>query len=544
MRSCWTPIEYHRLRAPAEDRGALIVPPLDRVAAVIEENARLRSRQDCDIQGRRLVELSGEARRALLGDARRWVGSYSEVSPSAAAGTDLIFLAGHQPGLFHPGIWLKNFALGALARQHGATAVGLLIDSDTVRGTALPVPGGSPCEPQVEAIPLDLPEPKIPYELRSIADRGLFAGFGRRVARRIASLVPDPLIETYWPLALARMQQTDNLGACLAQSRHQLEAAWGLQTLEVPQSLVCEAEPFYWFLAHLLARFAELWEVHNEAAGAYRRVHRIRSAAHPVPDLRADGDWLEAPFWAYSADDPLRRPLFARRRGKGIVISDRKRLEVDLPLALQRNAGGAVQRLIELRRQGVRIRSRALITTLWARLALGELFLHGIGGAKYEQVTDVLIERLFGLRPPGIMVLSATLHLPIERQPVTARQVRTIREELRRLAYHPERYIDAANGDQTPDSGSLAELVAEKVRWVQTPQTSQNARLRCRTIRRINRALQPWVQSQRGRLLRLREQADRGLRAEEILSGREYAFCLFPEKTIRGFLQGLLPNGG
>ena len=59
-------------------------------------------------------------------------------------------------------------------------------------------------------------------------------------------------------------------------------------------------------------------------------------------------------------------------------------------------------------RQGVKIRSRALVTTLWARLALSDLFLHGIGGAKYDQVTDRLIESFFDLAPPAIMVLSAT----------------------------------------------------------------------------------------------------------------------------------------
>ena len=54
-----------------------------------------------------------------------------------------IFLAGHQPELFHPGVWLKNFALGALARQHGATAINLLIDSETVKHTGVRTPGGS-----------------------------------------------------------------------------------------------------------------------------------------------------------------------------------------------------------------------------------------------------------------------------------------------------------------------------------------------------------------------------------------------------------------
>ena len=542
MSTCSTPIEYRRLRAPAEDRSALVEPPFGRIAEVVEENVRLRAGSDYDVQGRSLAELSEQARRELLWEARRWVAGYREIGSPGAGRGGLVFLAGHQPGFLHPGVWFKNFALGTLARRDGAVAVSLVIDSDTVRDTALRVPGGSVAEPQVEAIRFDRPEPKIPYELRRIVDRRLFADFGRRVAERIAPLVPDPLIEAYWPLVRRRMGQTENLGACLAQSRHQLEGQWGLETLEVPQSRICETESFCWFVAHLLARLPQLWKAYNEAVRAYRRVHRTRSATHPVPDLGVDRHGLEAPLWIFSADDPRRRRLFARRQGERIVVSDRHKLELVLPLKPEGDAARAVERLRALRSEGVRIRSRALITTLWARLALGDLFLHGIGGAKYDQVTDVLIERFFGLRPPGFMVVSATLHLPIERQRVGIEQCRAIRQELRRLVHHPERYVDAANGDWAESCRNPTELITEKARWVETPQTSQNARLRCRTIRRINQALQPCVEARRRQLLRRQAETARALRAEEVLACREYGFCLFPEKTFRGFLNGLLPK--
>jgi len=537
-----TPIEYRRLRAPPEDRTALVDPPFEEVAAVVEENVRLRAGRDYDFQGVSLAELCGQARPELLREARQRAATYRDVDSSGADQPGLIFLAGHQPELFHPGVWLKNFALGTLARRHGAVAVNLLIDSDTVRDTALRVPGGSLSEPQVEAIPFDLPEPKIPYELRRIVDRRMFADFGRRLAAQIAPLIPDPLIEAYWPLARQRMQQTDNLGACLAQGRHQLEGQWGLQTLEIPQSQICESEPFCRFVAHLLARLPQLWKTYNEVVREYRRVHRTRSITHPVPDLGVDRQWLEAPLWVFSADDPYRRRLFARPCGDQILLSDRNRLEIGLPLRPEGDAARAAERLGELQRQGVKIRSRALITTLYARLVLGDLFLHGIGGAKYDRVTDLLMERFFGLRPPRFMVLSATLHLPIERPPVRSEQSREIRQQLRRLTYHPERYIDAANGDRAENRSYPTELIAEKARWVKTPQTSQNARSRCRAIRRINQALQPWVGGRRGQLLQLQAQASRALRAEELLACREYAFCLYPEKTLRGFLRGLLPK--
>jgi len=538
---CPTQIEYRPLRTPQEDRTALIDPAFDEIGALVEENLQRRTAYDYDVQGRTLADLSRQARRELLREARRWTAAYRDVD-SAVDPAGLIFLAGHQPQLFHPGVWLKNFALGYLAGRHGATAVNLLIDSDTVKETTLKVPGGTVDRPQVEAMAFDRHGPMIPYEERRILDRACFADFGRRVAERIASLVPDPLIRTYWPLAQRRLQATDNLGACLAQSRHALEADMGCETLEVPQSRVCDTEPFLWFVAHLLARLPQLRDVYNGAARQYRRVHRIRSTAHPVPDLSADGPWLEAPLWVFSADDPRRRPLFARRRGKEIEISDRQQLQIGLPLSPDGNAAEAVQRLIELRSQGLTIRSRALITTLWARIVLGDLFVHGIGGAKYDHLTDALIEQFFHLQPPRFMIISATLYLPIERRRVTVEHARVIRRQLRELTYHPERYVGPSKDDGKGGAEDPTELVVAKNRWIKTSQTPQNARARYRAIRQINEALQPWVAAQRQELLQRQTQTDRAIQAESLLGWRGYGFCLHREETLREFIAGLLPK--
>ena len=115
---------------------------------------------------------------------------------------------------------------------------------------------------------------------------------------------------------------------------------------------------------------------------------------------------------------------------------------------------------MELSGRGVKIRSRALMTTLWARLVLGDLFLHGIGGAKYDQVTDVIVERFFGLQPPGYMVLSATLHLPVDRPAASVPDEATVHRQLRELDFHPERFVSSES------SAEVAALVAEKRRWV------------------------------------------------------------------------------
>ena len=156
----------------------------------------------------------------------------------------------------------------------------------------------------------------------------------------------------------------------------------------------------------------------------------------------------------------------------------------------------AVDQLAELAGRGIRIRTRALVTTLFARLLLGDLFLHGIGGAKYDQVTDAIIERFFGLKPPR--VYDGDRHAAVADRAARGHRGRRPPHSgaaLRDQTYHPERHL-AADGDAT-----LAALVERKRQWIATGPTPENARLRCRNIRAANEQMQPYLDQQRRQLL-------------------------------------------
>lgn len=525
-------LEYRRLRAPNESGAALIDPPLADVPELVAQNRRRRLDYDYDFQGRSLADLVLRAREELVAEARRWTSQYRDVDTGPFIPGQPLFLAGHQPQLFHPGVWLKNFALGWLARQHAAQAVNLIIDSDTIKDATLRVPGGSVHQPRLAAIPYDDPGPAIPYEERPILNRQLLESFGRRAADWLRPLVRHPLLESFWPMVVARADSSGNLGACLAQARHQLEERWSAATLEVPQSRVCDLPSFAWFTAHLLAHLPRLRLIYNDVVAEYRRTHHIRSTAHPVPDLAVVDDWLEAPFWIWSVDRPRRMRLFVRQQDEEILVSDRAGLEVPLPLSPEGDAGAAVERLLELGRQGIKIRSRALITTLWARLVLGDLFLHGIGGAKYDQVTDALMAQFFGLQPPHYLVVSATVLLPIPHEVTTESELNAVDRQLRDLTYHPERFLEESQCADSSRDGAL-ELIEAKRHWIRTPQTFENAATRFHEFHRINDALQAWVADERQRLRDRRQQLTTSLKHESILSSREYAFCLFPEEMLR-----------
>jgi hypothetical protein len=192
--------------------------------------------------------------------------------------------------------------------------------------------------------------------------------------------------------------------------------------------------------------------------------------------------------------------------------------------------------LADLAKRGVKIRTRALATTLFARLLLADVFVHGIGGAKYDQITDVLLSEFIGVTPTAFMVATATLRLPIPHARTTLADLREMDEKLRRLAYQPERFVNEFSAECR--AAEAEKWLTEKRHWIDTAETPENARHRWQAIRDLNEQLQPCMASLRERLLRERAAMEKSLRAAAILDSREYAFCLHPESSLRKLMTG------
>ncbi|MDZ4819956.1 MAG: hypothetical protein SGJ20_13380 [Planctomycetota bacterium] len=526
-----------KIAAPAKSGGKLISPAAELAGQLADANRQQLLACDYDLHGLTLQELALQSQRELLDEACHYTASYRDVSCeqralSTAKKLPRLFLAGHQPELFHPGVWLKNFVLGRMASQQNATAINLVVDSDTIKRTSVRVPTGSIARPHLEGVLLDQPGQPIPFEQRKIIDAEMFRSFGQRVASTIAGLVPDPMIRELWPIAIDGAKHTNSLGECLAQTRHIWEGRWGCDTLEIPQSRICSLPAFLHFTAHLLAHLPRLWEVYNSALVEYRRANHIRSQAHPVPQLAQEGDWIEAPFWVYRDDAPRRQRLFARCQDEQIVLTDRQGWEATLSLSAEGSTATAIEQLQALAKSGVHMRTRALITTMVARVLLGDLFVHGIGGAKYDQLTDQLISRFFGLAAPAYMTVSGTLRLPIDYPRGSEAELRSIRQQQRELLFHPERFLEASN------AAGWQSYLTEKQRWIESPNVPETAKRRCQSIRSANENMQPWLATQRGELDQAARAVAERAKAERILSSREFSFCLFPAEELKGFLAG------
>lgn len=515
-------LEHRRLRAPQADGQRLIEPPLEFAAEAVAKNIQERVSSPLDFGGRSWPDLARQARTEMVAAAQRYLDLPASVDPARP-----LLLSGHQPDLYHPGVWFKNFVVARLAQQLNAESLVLQIDNDLARSPFLRVPTGSLEDPQLDPLPFDRAQEVVPHEERRILDPELFDRFGERACRSIEPLVAEPLIRDLWESAPSFRARFDRLGECLSAIRRHAEHSFGVRNLEVPLSQICEHEPFRWFVVYLLSRLPEFHAVHNQSLLEYRRVNRIRSQTHPVPALQAQDDWLEAPLWIWTESDPRRRAVFVRRVGSDLELTDFRELKWRVPLGDGAQLAAAAGQLLDVEPRP-KLRPRALITTMYARLFLSDLFVHGIGGAKYDELTDVLLLRFLQVPAPPFLVATATARLPISRPAVDEARPGQLQTTLRQMYYQPDRFVDSTAGSTS--------LVDEKRRWIDTELPRGQRKQRHTEITRINASLRELVEPQRQRLLKQHQEAQQDYRRDRLLASREFSFCLFPRKTLQALL--------
>lgn len=537
-------------RPPEASGGRLLDPPIvagpgtGSIEAAVDNNRLLRAALDARIGDMRLWELVAATRREVLTVATEYTGHYRDVTRPADVAAWIarpIVVGGHQPDLFHPGVWLKNAALDAYARQLGGTAINLVVDTDRCRTASVGVPVGTPERAHLEQVPFDAFEGEMAWEERPVIDAACFGSFGERASAVIAPLVPRPILRRWWPLAVERARASHRVGLGIAQARHILEERFGLETLELPVSELVRLPTVMVFMGWLLAHARPLHDAYNAALVTERRRRRIRGRGRPMPDLAvrhdAAGEWIEVPWWMWSKEDPRRRRVFANTSTPGaLALSDMETLRVELPISPDTSPSKWVDALSRMEEHAVRLRPRAIVTTLVARLLLADVFVHGIGGAAYDVITDAVVRHLLGSDPPRHAVVTGTLRLPLDdtfpgfAAGDPAADLAATTALVRDIRFHPERHL----GGNEPQE--VRDLAAAKRRWIETHPTATLARRRCHEIRAINERLAAGLANASSSAhARAASLAD-AVRARKVLESREIAWCFFPENMLKTFL--------
>lgn len=510
---------------PLRSGDAFCFPPIGQWQALARENAAALDRVTAPLAGVPLAEVRRQARAEVLTAAAAYAKALGLVTATPTAGTPLV-VTGHQPTFIHPGIWLKHLLVDRVARDAGGIGLSMSVDTDTPQEIGADVPHRAGRELHLVHETLLRVGPDVPYEAIDAPSAADWQAFVNRLHAHLDTVPLPEATEALRAFAEAAGTPTREMNfvefLTAARRRYEGNRSYG----ELAVSRVSRSQAFRRFAWHLLCDGAHFAAVYNKHLASYRARYKVRTAAQPFPDLVTDADRQELPFWILS--NGVRQPVFVQKRGATIRLfaGPTHLLDADV------RAGPDVL-------HDVALRGRALTLTAFGRLCAADLFVHGVGGGRYDRVTDAVIRDYFGIEPPAYAVATATLHLPLQAfDPAAERQ--TLQRRLLEIQHNPDRLLT----HPTPAQRALADEKRALIVALEGGTLSRRERRAAtQRIRDINESLARALTAELNDVKERQSAFDRGGEATIAATYREYPFCLFSPHAVDVLIEGLLQPG-
>lgn len=438
-----------------------------------------------------------------------------------------LIVTGHQVEFFHAGVLAKVVAADALAKRLAAEALFVAVDSDTPKSLRLESVQELHGRPRRVEVLIPGLDPARAMESQPRLERSIWMDFFARVAEFIPSYESSALREFVagWMDSNANdLEVADAMG----RGHEAVQTVLGLCVPHLRLSRLCETAAYHAFLRQIIVDSERFVRVYNAAQQRYRDQHKVRSVQRPVPPLQVAGERFELPFWHLS-EEGRRARVFWDRTGRRLSLAEESSGAIDHGGEILLGEPGAAW--------AHRIRPRALTLTLFLRMFLGDAFIHGIGGAKYDEITNEIITAFFGIAPPPMACVSATLHLLAPGDAAAMPDRRVIERAVRDIRYNPQRYL----ADVPPEwSARRAALIRRGEELRREDRLNRAARREVhRALRAMNEELllrQPW------RVAELSQAAERERameQEEQLRASREAFYGLHPLGRLRELVQAV-----
>jgi hypothetical protein len=507
-------LNFDSLRTPRQDGEVLIEPAAALWAGLIEQNLRSR------IQDSSLLHLAGVGLEEVRHATRTRLFGPDVVEP--------IIACGHQPEFAHPGVWAKHMVVRDVASHLGLRGVDLVVDNDAPRSTAIVLPAvDSQGFVSRDLIPVLNGVAGAAHEARPPLSPTAIDTIQRRTAGTLAgTVIPNDgrladkaLVFQYFRGMASQARPRDFVEQHLA-GRARIDRLLLADLQEVRVSEAFDGP----FVADILLNLERFAREYNTSLAEYRRDQQVRSPDRPLPDLKRTDERLEAPFWIYQPLQQRRRMWIASRGDAIDIYADQQLAGTVSRSDLARYAPATLASLAPWV-----VRPRALTLTLWARLVVCNLFVHGIGGAKYDRINDGIFRRYYGCEPPPYACVTATLRLPLPHFPVERDDLLEARRRIRDFCFNPQRYIPNAPADLMAEREQLIALSAE----LRTSQaTGAQRRKVFHAIRDLNQrmvSLRPELESDFEEQYR---HVDRKVQSNAVADSREFFYALQPRDRL------------
>lgn len=514
-----------RSRVPTGHGEVLLRPPFEEWPGIASANAGICDSWDFEVGGMPIRSLRRTVRRILIAEAAATNARLGLHAKKAPEEPDRVAVTGHQPDLYHTGAWAKQFLLQRLCDEIGATGLDLVVDTDTFDsiGVTFPCLG-----PEVRRCRQDLSVGLADTcfacaEVPSATDIEAFC----EATSRALALLPAPSVGKHFARFCDSLREAASIGSNLAElltgARRRFEGEL-TDYLELPVTVAAKTEPFIRFASDILLNAERFARIHNEELAEHRRARGKRSAAHPFPDLDTSGDSVEVPFWLL--DGKNRSPARVKPVTEGLELlgSDGS---VVLSCTRPEEATAA------LMNTSVVLAPRALTLTLFARTFLADLFIHGVGGERYEDVTDAIVERWWGVSLPPFVVATLTMHLPLGAQVVNDEELASIDRRLRRLKHNPDEALGEVEFDSSSERRRALSLAEEKRRLIEAMEAPEaDKKALGERIRSVNVQLSEILEPLAGELVERKELLESKRAESEVLTDRTYPFCFWSPAEV------------
>jgi hypothetical protein len=177
---------------------------------------------------------------------------------------------------------------------------------------------------------------------------------------------------------------------------------------------------------------------------------------------------------------------------------------------------------------------KAVALTLFARTFIGDMFIHGVGGGRYDAIADGVSRTYYGVEPLAYAVASMTMYLPLRAHAVTPQQVERARRRVDRFRHNPDSMLGEVDFDSLEERDRARGLAEEKARLIERVASPDiDKRELSAMIRKINGELRTMLGPLEARITEDLRTLEDQLAASEVLTDRTYPFCFWDPREVQ-----------
>ncbi|OGI05754.1 MAG: hypothetical protein A2Y40_02700 [Candidatus Margulisbacteria bacterium GWF2_35_9] len=394
-----------------------------------------------------------------------------------------LIMTGHQPTIYHSGILAKNLSLNTFAQETKTAAINIIIDTDSGNGGNIYYPSILNAEPEVQSISISDNSPLYLYQ--KIVGSNEIENTLNLIHTGLTTVSLN-FVTAKSKKVLSLYKQLSGMSLCEANTIARRYLSPSNHYYELPLSLILKSSYIQTLFSKILADGDAFSNQYNQALHTYRLDHKIKNNANPFPDLKPN----ETPFWLIDSSKKDRSSFFNSTKPENCFLAP-----------------------------------KAFLITLLLRFCLSDLFIHGKGGAKYDQFLDYWVSIYYKMQAPSFVSVSEDRYLfpdIIEEY----ENYLSVLSRRREISGHLEKHLRSSLFN-TADKSCLNEFLNSKTQLLSCLQKKDNTSTQRKLLGKEIKALDLCIKDFLNHKLAVPNESKLANMNTDFLYFREYPFFFF-----------------